>query len=87
MAFPGIPTPEGGGAGSSGGAIAPPTSEASFGRYAGTSHSVGVAVLAGEGIGMERDYDGASARHGTDLESPEAVGRRAGERAMARLGA
>ena len=33
-----------------------------FGRYAGTSHNIGVAVLAGEGTGMERDYDHASAR-------------------------
>ena len=54
-------------------------------RYAGTSHSIGVAVLAGEGTAMERDYDHASARHAADLEAAEAVGRRAGERAVARL--
>ncbi|HEY1638652.1 MAG TPA: metallopeptidase TldD-related protein, partial [Rhizomicrobium sp.] len=52
---------------------------------AGTSHGIGVAVLAGEGTGMERDYDTASARHGSDLESPEIVGHRAGERTVARL--
>ncbi len=57
-----------------------------FGRYAGTSRSIGVVVLAGEGTGMERDHDSASARHAADLEAPEAVGRRAGERAVARLG-
>jgi PmbA protein len=34
---------------------------------------------------MERDYDSASARHDADLESPEAVGRRAAERTVARL--
>jgi PmbA protein len=34
---------------------------------------------------MERDYDSASARHGADLESAELVGRRAGERTIARL--
>ncbi len=85
MAVPGITNSEGGGAGFSRSAIALATSEGFYGRYAGTSHSVGVAVLAGEGTGMERDYDGASARHGADLESPEAVGRRAGERTIARL--
>lgn len=85
MAVPGITNSEGGGAGFARSAIALATSEGFFGRYAGTSHSVGVAVLAGEGTGMERDYDGASARHGDDLESPEAVGRRAGERTIARL--
>jgi PmbA protein len=34
---------------------------------------------------MERDYDHASARHGGDLESPEKIGKSAGERTVARL--
>jgi PmbA protein len=34
---------------------------------------------------MERDHDFAMARHAADLEDAEAVGRRAGERAVARL--
>jgi PmbA protein len=85
MAVKGITNSEGGGAGFSRYAIALATSEGFYGRYAGTSHSVGVSVLAGDGTGMERDYDGASARHGADLEAPEAVGKRAGERAVARL--
>jgi PmbA protein len=34
---------------------------------------------------METDHDSANARHATDLESPEAVGRHAGERTVARL--
>jgi len=85
MAVKGVTNSEGGGAGFTRSAIALATSEGFFGTYAGTSHSVGVAVLAGEGTAMERDYDQASARHGSDLESPEAVGRRAGERAVARL--
>ena len=50
-----------------------------------SSHSISVSVLAGEGLGMERDYDYTSAVHAADLESPEAVGRRAGERAVKRL--
>jgi len=86
MAVKGITNSEGGGASYSRSAIALATSEGFFGRYAGTHHSIGVAVLAGEGTAMERDYDQVSARHADDLEAPEAVGRRAGERTVARLG-
>jgi PmbA protein len=85
MAVKGITNSEGGGAGFGRTAIALATTEGFFGQYAGTSQSIGVAVLAGEGTEMERDYDHASARHGSDLESPEAVGKRAGERTIARL--
>jgi PmbA protein len=55
------------------------------GHYRRSSHSVSVSVLAGEGTGMERDYDWHGAVHGKDLEDPAAVGRRAGERAVKRL--
>lgn len=55
------------------------------GRYARTSHSVAVSVLAGEGTGMQRDYDYASAVHLADLRDPAVIGRSAGERAVARL--
>ena len=55
------------------------------GRYANTGHSVAVAVLAGEGAAMERDDDWDSAVHAGDLRRPEDVGRKAGERAVARL--
>ncbi|HTT81939.1 MAG TPA: TldD/PmbA family protein [Rhizomicrobium sp.] len=85
MAVPGITNSEGGGASFGRGEVALATSEGFFGRYAGTSHDIGVAVLAGEGTGMERDYDSASARHATDLDNAESVGRRAGERTIARL--
>lgn len=85
MAVPGITNSEGGGASFSRGAIALATSEGFFGTYAGTSHSVGVAVLAGDGTAMERDYESASARHTGDLESAEGVGRRAGQRTISRL--
>jgi PmbA protein len=44
-----------------------------------------VAVLAGTGTGMERDYDHDSARHAGDLRSPEEIGRKAGEKAVRRL--
>lgn len=55
------------------------------GRYRRSWHSISASVLAGEGTGMERDYEWHSAVHGSDLEDPAAVGRRAGERAVKRL--
>ncbi len=57
------------------------------GGYVVTSSSLSVSVIAGEGAGMETDYDFTSALHGADLDSPAAVGARAGVRAVARLGA
>lgn len=85
LAVAGVTNSEGGGAGFSRMGIALATSEGFFGRYAGTSHNTGVAVLAGEGTGMERDYDHASARHAKDLLGAEAIGRSAGEKAVRRL--
>ena len=85
LAVPGVTKSEGGGASFSRSAVALATSAGFYGRYAGTSHSIGVAVLAGEGTGMERDYDQASARHAGDLRSPEAIGACAGEKAVKRL--
>jgi len=85
MAVTGVTNSEGGGASFSRTAIALATSEGFYGSYAGTSHGIGVAVLAGEGTDMERDYDQASARHRDDLLSPEAVGKSAGERTIRRL--
>ncbi|MEE8534613.1 MAG: metallopeptidase TldD-related protein, partial [Kiloniellales bacterium] len=57
------------------------------GGYAISRHSVAVSVLAGEGLAMERDYDFANVVYGADLEDPATVGRRAGEKAVKRLGA
>ena len=42
-------------------------------------------AIAGEGTGMERDYDFTSALHASDLEAAEQIGRSAGERAIRRL--
>ena len=85
MAVKGITNSEGGGASFSRNGVALATSEGFYGRYAGTNHSISVAVLAGEGTAMERDYDYGSARHASDLESAEAIGKSAGERTVARL--
>lgn len=60
------------------------TSTGFHGAYLRSSQSISAMAIVGEGTGMERDYDFTSALHGADLESPEAVGRRAGERAVAR---
>ncbi|WP_372012419.1 metalloprotease PmbA [Pseudoxanthomonas sp. 10H] len=55
------------------------------GRERETQHSLGVALIAGQGEGMQRDgwYSIGLARG--DLEAPAAIGRRAAERTAARL--
>ncbi|MFD2236770.1 TldD/PmbA family protein [Aureimonas populi] len=52
-------------------------------RRSGFSRSV--SVVAGQGTGMQRDYDFDAAIHLADLEAPRDIGRRAGERAVRRL--
>ncbi|KRG45472.1 peptidase PmbA [Stenotrophomonas pictorum JCM 9942] len=56
-----------------------------IGRERSSHHSIGCALIAGQGDGMQRDgwYTSAIARE--DLEDPAAVGRRAAERTVARL--
>jgi PmbA protein len=61
------------------------TSAGFLGGYTRTSRSVAVSVIAGEGTEMERDYDYAHSCFAADLESAEAVGKRAAERAVKRL--
>ncbi len=85
LAVKGVTNSEGGGASFSRSAVALATSTGFYGRYAATSHSIGVAVLAGEGTGMERDYDHASARHAGDLRDAQTIGRTAGEKTVRRL--
>jgi PmbA protein len=47
-----------------------------------SSFGIGVSVIAGDGTDMERDYDGHGANHFEDMESPEEIGTRAGERTV-----
>ena len=56
-----------------------------IGRDRGTHHSLGCALIVGQGDGMQRDgwYSSALARE--DLEEPGAIGRRAAQRTLARL--
>lgn len=55
------------------------------GSYRRTRHALGATVLAGAGTGMQRDHEYRQAAHRADLPAPEAIGRRAGERAVRRL--
>jgi PmbA protein len=55
------------------------------GGYASSRHSISVAPIAGRGDEMQRDAWYSSMRSADELASPEAVGRYAAERALARL--
>jgi len=55
------------------------------GSYQRSGHSLFAVALAGEGTGMETDYEWTSKVYAADMDSPETVGRKAGERAVARL--
>jgi PmbA protein len=61
------------------------TSHGFRGAYLNSGQSVSMTAIAGDGTGMERDYDYSAALHGADLDAPEKVGRRAGERTVERL--
>ncbi|MBP0481585.1 TldD/PmbA family protein [Sagittula salina] len=55
------------------------------GSYRRTSRARSVVAMAGEGLKMERDYDGDSRTFQSDLRSAEEIGRTAGARALERL--
>ncbi|MGK7863628.1 TldD/PmbA family protein [Falsiroseomonas sp. E2-1-a4] len=65
--------------------IALATSAGFAGHYVRTSHSLSCTALAGQGTGMERDYEWSSVVHLADLEDPATIGRRAAEKAIGRL--
>jgi PmbA protein len=56
------------------------------GGYPTTRHGLSCAVIGQDGESMQRDYWWTSARAASDLDAPDAVGRRAAERTLARLG-
>jgi len=85
LEVPGITNSEGGSADYGRTMVTLATSEGFLGGYAATSRSVSVAVIAGEGTLMERDYDYAHTRFADDLESASVIGKRAAERAVRRL--
>lgn len=61
------------------------TSHGFRGGYLVSRHGVSVTAIAGEGTKMERDYDFDSRTYLDELDGSEEIGRRAGERAVARL--
>src|SRR6185437_8719101 len=87
LAIKGVTNSEGAHASWSRNRVALVASNGFAGGYATTGHAVAVAVLAGNGTAMERDDDWDSAVFGADLKDPTAIGRKAGERAVGRLGA
>jgi PmbA protein len=57
-----------------------------LGGYRSSYHSISCAVVGKQGDEMQRDYWSMPARDPAELPSPAAVGRRAGERTLRRLG-
>jgi len=84
-AVDGITNSEGGGAGWGRATTALVTSHGFEGAYTSTSFSTSCAVIGGEDEAMERDYASHTARHLEDLDAPEDIGARAGERTIKRL--
>ena len=54
--------------------------------FASTSHSLSCVLLAQQGDDMQRDYWFSTARDASELQAGDAIGRKAAERALARLG-
>ncbi len=81
----GIANSNGGSASAGASTFAVATSHGFVGASRATGYSCSASVVAGSGSGMQRDYGWHSARHLIDLEDPAEIGRRAGERAAARL--
>ncbi len=61
------------------------TSHGFSGAWLRSGHSLSVTAVAGEGTAMQRDWDASSKIHAADLDTPERIGRSAGERAVKRL--
>ncbi|TQM17813.1 microcin-processing peptidase 1 [Pseudoxanthomonas sp. 3HH-4] len=56
-----------------------------IGRERDTQHTIGCALIAGQGDGMQRDGWYSTALSHLELEDPAAIGRKAAERTVARL--
>jgi PmbA protein len=81
----GITNSSGAGASASASVLALATSGGFSGAYRTSGHGCSASVVAGEGTTMQRDHAWHSARYLEDLEGAAEIGRRAGERAVARL--
>ncbi len=79
-------TKSGGASASSGiGGMVLVTSHGFRGATISSSHSIVMQAIAGDGTGMETDYDYSATLHAADLENARQIGRSAGERAVKRL--
>ena len=87
LSVKGVTNSGGSGASAGLGGLVLATSHGFLGQYLGSRFSRSASVIAGEGTAMERDYDFSSRLHFADLDKPEEIGRKAGERAVRRLNA
>jgi PmbA protein len=85
LAVKGVTKSEGSSASAGIGGMVLATSHGFRGAYLSSRQGVSMSAIAGEGTAMERDYDFTSALHASDLDAAEAIGRSAGERAVARI--
>lgn len=85
LSVKGVSNSSGAGASAGMGGLVLATSHGFTGAYSASRFGRSVSVIGGEGTKMERDYDYDSTLYYADLESPELIGRRAGERVVARL--
>jgi PmbA protein len=85
LAVPGVSNSSGAGASGGLGGLVLATSHGFAGSYMGSRFSRSVSVIAGEGTGMERDYDFDSRLYFAELDDPAEIGRRAGERVVKRV--
>jgi PmbA protein len=81
----GVTNSEGAGTSASRSVAALATSTGFCRGYTTSGYSGSVSVIAGTGSGMQRDSAHHGVRHYADLDSPEAIGRLAAERAVARV--
>lgn len=84
-AVDGVTNSNGASASASASILALATSGGFAGATRASGHGSTAVMIAGDGASMQRDYAGHSARHLDDLESAVEIGRKAGERAVARL--
>ena len=84
-AVAGVTNSEGAGVSAGRSVIALATSAGFCRGYATSGYSGSASVIAGTGGAMQRDYASHSVRHYAELDAPEALGRLAAERAVARL--
>jgi PmbA protein len=62
------------------------TSHGFAGAYSASRFGISASAIAGTGTGMERDYEVEGRIHRADLPDPAEIGRKAGERAVRRVG-